>query len=60
VYKKANWLWPHLIRHNLTALVWRPLIELSRRRHLRFRERLEEAGAEVVYVPPGTVVAAGV
>jgi radical SAM superfamily enzyme YgiQ (UPF0313 family) len=60
VYKKANWLWPHLIRHNLTALVWRPLIELSRRRHLRFRARLEAAGAEVAYVPPGTVVAAGV
>jgi radical SAM superfamily enzyme YgiQ (UPF0313 family) len=40
LYKRANWLWPLLIRHNLTARVWRPLLELSRRRHLRFRERL--------------------
>jgi radical SAM superfamily enzyme YgiQ (UPF0313 family) len=40
LYKKSNRFWHLLIRHRLTALVWRPLIELSRRRHLRFRARL--------------------
>jgi len=37
LYKRANWLWPMLIRANLTAAVWRPLVEMSRLRHLRFR-----------------------
>jgi radical SAM superfamily enzyme YgiQ (UPF0313 family) len=41
LYKKSNWLWPLLIRHRLTARAWRPLIELSLKRHLRFRKRLE-------------------
>ena len=41
LYKRANWLWPLLIRANLTGPVWRPLIEWSRRRHVRFRRRLE-------------------
>lgn len=40
LYKKSNWLWPLLIRHRLTHWAWRPLIEASRRRHLRFRKRL--------------------
>jgi radical SAM superfamily enzyme YgiQ (UPF0313 family) len=40
LYKRSNRIWHWLIRHRLTALVWRPLIELSRRRHLRFRRRL--------------------
>lgn len=40
LYKKSNRMWAFLIRHRLTAKVWRPLVELSRRRHLRFRERL--------------------
>jgi hypothetical protein len=46
LYKKANWLWPILIRHRLTQRVWRPLLELSRRRHLRFRKRLEAQGEQ--------------
>jgi radical SAM superfamily enzyme YgiQ (UPF0313 family) len=41
LYKKSNPLWVHLIRHRLTARAWRPLVEITRRRHLRFRERLE-------------------
>ena len=41
LYKRANWLWPILIRHRLVANVWRPLVELTRRRHLRFRKQLE-------------------
>jgi hypothetical protein len=57
LYKKANWLWPWLIRWRLTRAMWRPLLELSRRRHLRFRRRLEEAGVEGRAACP---VAAGV
>jgi radical SAM superfamily enzyme YgiQ (UPF0313 family) len=45
LYKRANWLWPLLIRHRATHLLWRPLVEISRRRHLRFRAELRERGA---------------
>lgn len=44
LYKRSNWLWPLLIRSGLTAAAWRPLVELSRRRHLRFRTDLAGAG----------------
>lgn len=40
LYKRANRLWYFIIRYRLTAHLWRPLVEWSRRRHLRFRERL--------------------
>ncbi|HWW22204.1 MAG TPA: hypothetical protein VNZ06_15490, partial [Steroidobacteraceae bacterium] len=63
LYKRSNRFWHLLIRHRLTAVVWRPLIELSRRRHLKFRDRL-------LHLPPdgpllgapqaGAVVSAGV
>lgn len=54
LYKRMNGLWPALIRWRLTGPVWRPLVELSRRRHLKFRERLERSpspgrAAAVVY-----------
>jgi radical SAM superfamily enzyme YgiQ (UPF0313 family) len=59
LYKRSNALWYRLIRHRLTARVWRGLVELTRRRHLRFRRRLE-GNAE----PPGrltpSLVSAGV
>ncbi|HTK78337.1 MAG TPA: radical SAM protein [Gemmataceae bacterium] len=58
LYKRSNWLWHHLIRHRLTGPVWRPLVEWTRRRHVRFRRRLEAASE-----PAGvaaSVVAAGV
>jgi radical SAM superfamily enzyme YgiQ (UPF0313 family) len=57
LYKRSNLIWQLLIRYRLTAWIWRPLIELSRRRHLRFRRRLErsESAGE-----PGSVVSAGV
>lgn len=42
LYKRANWLWPLLIRSNLTAAAWRPLVELTRLRHLRFRAGLAD------------------
>jgi radical SAM superfamily enzyme YgiQ (UPF0313 family) len=40
LYKRSNRFWHFLIRHRLTAAVWRPLVEWTRRRHLRFRRRL--------------------
>jgi radical SAM superfamily enzyme YgiQ (UPF0313 family) len=60
LYKRSNFLWHLMIRNRLTARLWRPLVEGTRRRHLRFRRRLE-AGL----TPPGgargpTVVSAGV
>jgi radical SAM superfamily enzyme YgiQ (UPF0313 family) len=57
LYKRSNRLWQWLIRRRLTAMVWRPLIEISRRRHLRFRKKLAaSSGAHTA----GTVVSAGV
>jgi radical SAM superfamily enzyme YgiQ (UPF0313 family) len=60
LYKRSNVLWHQLIRHRLTARVWRPLVELTRRRHLKFRRRLAAQA-----VPDGTargaaIVSAGV
>ncbi len=60
LYKRMNWLWPFLIRYRLVGPVWRPLVELSRLRHLRFRSRLDAAGAEALLEPSGMVAAAGV
>lgn len=40
LYKRSNWLWYLLIRYRLTGLVWRPLVEWTRYRHLRFRAAL--------------------
>jgi len=42
LYKKSNWLWPFLIRHRMVHRVWSPLIEFSRKRHVKFRSRLEK------------------
>ena len=40
LYKRSNRFWHLLIKHRLTAALWRPLIDHSRRRHLRLRARL--------------------
>jgi len=55
LYKKSNRLWPILIRHRLTHRLWTPLVEISRRRHLRFRRRLltRRAPAPATGVPVG-------
>jgi len=45
LYKRSNRFWRFLIRHELTGAVWRPLIEHSRARHLRYRRRLAQAAA---------------
>jgi radical SAM superfamily enzyme YgiQ (UPF0313 family) len=59
LYKRSNWMWHLLIKYRWTSRVWRPLVELTRRRHVRFRHRLEleDAGAKG---RSSTVVSAGV
>ena len=59
LYKRSNRMWRFLIRHNLTATVWRPLVELTRQRHLKFRRRLESQTARAA-IRGGTLVSAGV
>lgn len=60
LYKRSNWLWYLLIRRRMTATIWRPLVEWTRRRHLRFRERLERAEQPSMGFRPQVVVSAGV
>ena len=59
LYKRSNRIWHWLIRQRLTAAVWRPLVEATRRRHVRFRRRLAASAARPMS-PPGTVITAGV
>jgi radical SAM superfamily enzyme YgiQ (UPF0313 family) len=42
LYKRSNRFWHLLIKHDLVHTVWRPLVELTRLRHLRFRQSLAE------------------
>lgn len=61
LYKRSNFLWHLLIKYRLTHAAWRPLVELTRKRHLRFRERLaRRQGHEDVEVRSSSVVSAGV
>ena len=60
LYKRSNRLWHLLIRHRLTGPVWRPLVEWTRLRHLKFRRRLEHRTAPGDRPMAGTVVSAGV
>ncbi len=48
LYKRSNRLWSFLIRKQWTARAWHPLVELNRRRHLRFREHLARNGSQGV------------
>jgi len=57
LYKRSNRFWHQLIKHDLVRSVWRPLVETTRARHVRFRRRLER---EAVAYPAGQVVSAGV
>jgi radical SAM superfamily enzyme YgiQ (UPF0313 family) len=58
LYKRSNRFWRLLIKRDLVYAVWRPLVELTRLRHLRFRERLAERALPAA--APGCVVTAGV
>ena len=58
LYKRSNWLWPLLIRHRLVHRAWRPLVEITRRRHLKFRKRL--ASMPDLLAHPNLIVPASV
>jgi radical SAM superfamily enzyme YgiQ (UPF0313 family) len=58
LYKRSNRVWHLLIKHDLVHTVWRPLVELTRVRHLRFRQQLAERGQ--VDAATASVVTAGV
>ncbi|HYE19688.1 MAG TPA: radical SAM protein [Tepidisphaeraceae bacterium] len=47
LYKKSNWLWHLLIKHRAVHTVWRPLVEWTRRRHVKFRARVAARTTEV-------------
>ena len=58
LYKRSNRIWHQLIKHDLVHAVWRPLVELTRLRHVRFRQRLARSESRVTAA--GQVVSAGV
>ncbi|HEY6458301.1 MAG TPA: radical SAM protein [Steroidobacteraceae bacterium] len=61
LYKRSNRFWHLLIRHRLTGAIWKPLIEHSRRRHLRLRSRLEAlAPAAPIVISASHCVSPGV
>jgi radical SAM superfamily enzyme YgiQ (UPF0313 family) len=59
LYKRSNLFWHLLIRRRLTTKVWRPLVELTRQRHLRFRRQLA-SDALPQQCAPSVVVSPGV
>lgn len=58
LYKRSNRFWHLLIKYDLVSRVWRPMVELSRIRHLHFRGKLALQDAKLS--TPGNVVTAGV
>jgi len=60
LYKRSNLFWYLLIRHRLTHLVWQPLVEITRRRHLHFRSRLLASDAAHPQFGTGAIISAGV
>ncbi|HVT93732.1 MAG TPA: radical SAM protein [Bryobacteraceae bacterium] len=57
LYKRSNRFWHLLIRRRLVHMVWRPLVEFTRLRHLRFRRELasrnESCGQGAGVIPAG-------
>ncbi len=47
LYKRSNRLWHFLIKHGLVRQVWRPLVEVTRWRHVAFRKQLLTAGCRL-------------
>ncbi len=60
LYKRSNALWHLLIQRRLTARFWRPIVELSRRRHLAMRARIAEPPPLARSRRAPSVVSAGV
>jgi radical SAM superfamily enzyme YgiQ (UPF0313 family) len=58
LYKRSNRFWRFLIKHHLVHAAWRPLVELTRLRHVGFRKEL--AASESRGRRGASVVAAGV
>ena len=58
LYKRSNRFWHQLIQCHLVHGAWKPLIELSRVRHLHYRRKL--AICETAAVEQSNVVSAGV
>jgi len=58
LYKRSNRFWHLLIRRHLVHRAWRPLVELTRVRHVRFRQTL--AACDAPAAQQGNVVTAGV
>ncbi len=56
LYKRSNRFWHHLIKRKLVSTVWRPLMQMTRLRHLRYREQLERRDSTLA----NTLVSAGV
>jgi radical SAM superfamily enzyme YgiQ (UPF0313 family) len=62
LYKRSNRFWHLLIKHDMVNPVWKPLVEMTRWRHLSYRKRLansEALGVNAV-ARAGQVVSAGV
>jgi len=58
LYKRSNFLWHQLIKHDLVHAVWRPLVEVTRWRHVRYRRRLATDATHATVT--GQIVSAGV
>ncbi len=58
LYKRSNRFWRLLIKHDLVHTTWRPLVELTRLRHQRFRKEL--AATETLARPGVNVLTPGV
>jgi radical SAM superfamily enzyme YgiQ (UPF0313 family) len=58
LYKRSNRFWHQLIKHDLVHTVWRPLVEMTRVRHVHYRKTL--AHEESAVKTGGQVVSAGV
>ena len=58
LYKRSNRFWNLLIKHDLVHAMWRPLVEVTRWRHVHYRQKL--AQSEICAVHSGQVVSAGV
>jgi radical SAM superfamily enzyme YgiQ (UPF0313 family) len=58
LYKRSNRFWHLLIKHDLVNPVWKPLVEMTRWRHVRYRRQLTRE--EIAAGAPGQIVSAGV
>jgi radical SAM superfamily enzyme YgiQ (UPF0313 family) len=58
LYKRSNRFWHQLIKHDLVHAVWRPLVEMTRLRHVHYRKSLAQEVNAVKTA--GHVVSAGV